>query len=559
MKKYTCLFLLLFLIAHFGYSQYHIDESNDAIYLPPETRSLECSGNSTAYLNKYSTIPYYEYSDTDPIKKVIINFVIFQKDDGTDNYQNIAPDLGDNNPSDKYGIDRLMGFIDNLNSRYLNNDPSNPVSGVVDLEDSRFKFVLNNIYFYKDTSGYSTNNLSALTTIIGNQTPDEVYNVGNYNSNISDLEEINVFFTESTGSSNAYVSAVGDLGIDLCCAICRSYRDHLSNPTIGDYATGGGIAHELAHNLGVCHTYLGGGCGTAIASMNSQESWFIDIFGGPYPGNAPHITSIAPYPDCPPLTVQWDADPWDNSYTYSDRVTNNIMGNQVSSRRYMSPSQYAKVNREAYLGPLRKYILDDCYLSNSPIVVNTDEIWDFNIRIYQDLIIDNNSECNIKCHLELPYQAKIVVKSGSSLIVEGSITGVNESNWNGQIEVEPGGELILNDGAELKFGDGGNILIDQSGSLAGNLVYNENALIILEESTSFLEIKGQLHIGTNTTFTFTGAGYIKFSNPGGDSNNNIFCGSGASIVLQGSGQNDKIMEVQQSRCAINRIPTLLHS
>ncbi|MFO7790071.1 MAG: right-handed parallel beta-helix repeat-containing protein, partial [Bacteroidales bacterium] len=38
----------------------------------------------------------------------------------------------------------------------------------------------------------------------------------------------------------------------------------------------------------------------------------------------------------------------------------------------------------------------------------------------------------------------------------------------------------------------------------------------------------------------------KFSNPGGDATNNIFCGSGSSFVLQGSGQNDKIMEVQQS-------------
>jgi hypothetical protein len=224
------------------------------------------------------------------------------------------------------------------------------------------------------------------------------------------------------------------------------------------------------------------------------------------------------------------------------------MGNQGNTRNYLSPSQIGKAHRSLHLSSVRQYVVDNCYDSNNPILVNSDEIWDFNIRIYQDLIIDNNSECNIKCHLELPYQAKIVVKSGSSLIVEGSITGVNESNWQGQIEVEPGGELILNDGAELKFGDGGNILIDQSGSLAGNLVFNENALIILEESTSFLEIKGQLYIGTNATFTFSGDGYIKFSKPGTDTEtqDNIIAGTNASFVLEGTGKSDKKMEIQQS-------------
>ncbi|HKK68785.1 MAG TPA: hypothetical protein VJ946_11250, partial [Bacteroidales bacterium] len=85
------------------------------------------------------------------------------------------------------------------------------------------------------------------------------------------------------------------------------------------------------------------------------------------------------------------------------------------------------------------------------------------------------------------------------------------------------------------------------------------AALTLQDNNTNLEIAGNLHIASNATFSFSGDGYIKFSNPGGDATNNIFCGSGASFVLQGSGQNDKIMEVQQSGYAINRIPTLLHS
>ncbi|MEA3448636.1 MAG: right-handed parallel beta-helix repeat-containing protein, partial [Bacteroidota bacterium] len=74
----------------------------------------------------------------------------------------------------------------------------------------------------------------------------------------------------------------------------------------------------------------------------------------------------------------------------------------------------------------------------------------------------------------------------------------------------------------------------------------EGSSINLYNSESYVEITGDLYIEDNATFTYTGDGYIKFSNPGGDATNNIFCGTNSSFVLQGSGQNDKIMEVQQS-------------
>jgi len=101
-------------------------------------------------------------------------------------------------------------------------------------------------------------------------------------------------------------------------------------------------------------------------------------------------------------------------------------------------------------------------------------------------------------------------------------------------------------GASLKVGGEGSIQILSGTSNNGEFILKQDATIELSDSNSLLNIAGDLSIEDNAIFSILGNGYIKFSNPGDDETNNIFCGSGASIVLQGSGQNDKIMEVQQS-------------
>jgi subtilisin family serine protease len=157
-----------------------------------------------------------------------------------------------------------------------------------------------------------------------------------------------------------------------------------------------------------------------------------------------------------------------------------------------------------------------------------------------DIIIETNGTLSIESNIYLNEQVNITVKQGGQLIIDGgNITPFCNNHWQG-IEVKDGGTLeIKNNGAidmfdYLKINEG------------ATLVYREGASMDLYNSESYIEIIGDLYIEDNAIFTYTGDGYIKFSNPGGDANNNIFCGSGASIVLQGSGQSDKIMEVQQS-------------
>jgi hypothetical protein len=290
--------------------------------------------------------------------------------------------------------------------------------------------------------------------------------------------------------------------------------------------------------------------------MNSSGNWFADLFGSPYPGNAPHITSSCPYSECPPINYAWDVSPYDNTIPMYDRVTNNIMGNQGNSRNYLSPSQIGRAHRAYYLTSVRQFIIDDCYNVNSPIIISSDETWDFNIRVYEDIIIENNAQCDITCHVELPYNAKIIVRNGSTLVVDGSITGVNGEAWRGQIDVEPGGELIIEDDGQIFLGEGGSILIDKSSTDIATLSYNLGGEIILSHNTSTLEIIGNLQIGTNAQFTFSGNGFVKFSNPGVDATYNITAGTGASILFSGTGQSDKVLEVQQNTVHFPQLSSL---
>jgi len=118
-----------------------------------------------------------------------------------------------------------------------------------------------------------------------------------------------------------------------------------------------------------------------------------------------------------------------------------------------------------------------------------------------------------------------------------------------KLEIEEGAEIIVKNGSTLVLESGATLLVDNGGTLtieeSANFDY-QGGTINLSGNNSLIDITGNLSISANTQFTFTGAGYIKFSNPGDDWTENITCGSGASIYLHGSGQSDKVLEVQQN-------------
>ena len=84
-----------------------------------------------------------------------------QKDDGSGNFTNSTTD-----------IQRLNNIFNWFSSTYENvASPSDPISGVVSLTDSKIRFELNGIYFYQNTAGWETYSPYTLLNIIENEDP----------------------------------------------------------------------------------------------------------------------------------------------------------------------------------------------------------------------------------------------------------------------------------------------------------------------------------------------------------------------------------------------------
>jgi subtilisin family serine protease len=210
---------------------------------------------------------------------------------------------------------------------------------------------------------------------------------------------------------------------------------------------------------------------------------------------------------------------------------------------------------DAYAAVTSVFCHDDVFIESTDNITWSDET-----NLCENLTVEGVLTINAPVHIysDLP---EITIQNGGHLIFDtGSELYYRDvENFAGNINVEAGSTLQFKNGSDIVLAENGKIMVSHDSNNSGELVFNSGASLTLLDDNTNLEIAGDLNIASNATFTYTGDGYIKFSNPGGDATNNIFCGSGASIVLQGSGQNDKIMEVQQSRDAINRIPTLLYS
>ncbi|MEA1873307.1 MAG: S8 family serine peptidase [Bacteroidota bacterium] len=189
--------------------------------------------------------------------------------------------------------------------------------------------------------------------------------------------------------------------------------------------------------------------------------------------------------------------------------------------------------------------LESVFCHDDVFIESTDNIiWSDETNLCENLIVEGALTINAPVHIysDLP---EITIQNGGHLIFDtGSELYYRDvEDFNGNINVEAGSTLEFKNGSDIVLAENGKIMVNHDSNNSGDLVFNSGASLTLLDDNTNLEIAGDLHIASNATFTFTGDGYIKFSNPGGDAANNIFCGTGASIVLQGSGQNDKIMEV----------------
>ena len=196
MKTFIFTALMIF-ISTTIFSQDWLFRSDSAYYLPSETKAAPCSHTSSAYTGRYRIIANYIPASSNPTKTIKVNFNIIQRDDGTGNFLNT-----------QQGIEYLNAIFTSFRNRYVTlSGPSDPIAGVTSLSFTKFDFELSNIYFYQNTTLFSSNSLGSLKSYVKNLYPER-------------MNELNIYFTGSTGKSNASMPGEfynsNDLGIVMC-------------------------------------------------------------------------------------------------------------------------------------------------------------------------------------------------------------------------------------------------------------------------------------------------------------------------------------------------------
>jgi len=234
------------------------------------------------------------------------------------------------------------------------------------------------------------------------------------------------------------------------------------------------LTHELGHVLDLKHTVCDGASTSPVICSNhcsmvqgtkcsgalcSDDEYLSDIFG-PCPGTYPFVG------------------------------TPNIMGGGTGEQIYFSPMQAGQMHRALALKSIRKYVKEGTY-SSIPLVINDNENWSFNLKLYRDVTIAAGKTLTISNTFELPDNGKITVKNGAALIVQGTV----KLKKNNQIVVETGGTLLVKQGSTTEISNNGYIEV-RSG---GYFCINSGATIKLHDAHSVILLKPGYINGVNTS------------------------------------------------------------
>lgn len=359
--KYLLSTIFLFLYLGDAISQLNISDYNNCFIesVNIEQRSEDCGRLSEAYLTKYGTQSYNIPNSSNPqYKTILVNFNIMQKNDGSGNFSSNAND-----------VNNLSNIFNWMNGYYKNNQsPSDPIQGVEFIPDTYIRFELAGIYFYQNTTLWNSANSEQLLNMLQSNYPER-------------MNQLNIFFTEgayenASGFTNFLPSMTG-YNLDQCIVTFNKYNN---GNDIGYYACAGHLAHEMGHVLGLLHTYEPSCCHETCDE--SDRDYLDDVFG--IDGNNNNCWH----------DVGWSCDPKSSNNT----CTNNMMGGlQVAG--YFSPKQIGRMNRSINIASTQRYIKEGTYNSNTPLEITENEYWDFSIRLYNDIIINQGATLTISCKL----------------------------------------------------------------------------------------------------------------------------------------------------------------
>ena len=484
-----------------------------------------------------------------PIKVIQLNINIFQKTNGTGNFQNTTQDR-----------QILIDLINQINQIYSSIVPSSdPYAWVVDLpnNDSKIRFDIGppgneRIYFYQNDALNISYSFSTLLNAVSSADPNRLnqFNIlfteAYYNAHVDPNITVTnggsgytspptVVFSPSGAKATAHISngqvvsitlntdANGDYinglyygginsvtitlsggggtGVTATCFLSQganglayypSYNNLNADQSVmmlynwSGYRTASAIAHEIGHNFNLIHPFQTDYC--------SSPDYLSDVYGSTPPGI------------CPLIDLAWEIDPF---LVNGDGITNNLMCSGPV-QKYLSPMQVGIIHRSLALTSVRKYVVD-CY-SPVPLVISNSQIWDFDMRLYRDIIINSGGEISFNCKTLMPASGSIIVNNGGKAVLNGTLSTNSSQSWQG-IVVNNGGvvELLnstisnyiitVKNGGTLKIPSDAIISVNNNCRIeiesGGYICIESGASINLQDYLSVINLRTGYLIGVN--------------------------------------------------------------
>jgi hypothetical protein len=352
--------------------------------------------------NKLLFISRFVPNDTTPSLTIRVNINVWRNDDGSGNFWQEDP---------AYWT-KWQDFFTYLNRRFVDNESySDPVPGALFLQDSKIRFEIGNIYYYNSTE--MVNLLYDATKYSNYFGRLKRFIQTTYPQNWSD-ECFNMHFMPS-GSLGGRAMAQGR---NAC--VVTGFNTSFNFQTHG-LSIANKLASILGHNLDLNDTYDPNNY--YVDMLLSHPDFLWDVYG-----HAIQSWCYGNYYDnyyvCPHETGVY-CDPWDNS----KHCTNNVMGG-TSYLQHFSALQMGRMHRTLRSAEIRCSAYG---YHEIPIVVRDTQLWDFPQKFYQDVIIDAGGLVMATCTTEFVPRAKVVIRPGGKLIINGGTFthAYKDSLWQG--------------------------------------------------------------------------------------------------------------------------------
>lgn len=174
------------------------------------------------------------------------------------------------------------------------------------------------------------------------------------------------------------------------------------------------LTHEVGHLFGLHHLYLDENGTGGETCVESSIDYLLDIF------NTGTLKScVTP----------------NNDYNCIVLPNSVCKGNYMDHKDdpYFSPMQLGRMHRESYLRSISRFCYPEDEPTLNPWLISSSQVWDFGIRMYQNIIVQSGNTLTIKCEVQMPPHSKIIVEKGAKLILDGgTITSYHpKTTWRG--------------------------------------------------------------------------------------------------------------------------------